>query len=107
MSVCKTIKEYKKLYNLFKRVELRHETILFTDSKGFCLEQVIPRDFEDKFRIIAKSGATVSWRRHTRDLLHRIRYLEQPIILVWLGTCEITDKRFKTVSLSKHRIYSH
>ncbi|CAG2202746.1 unnamed protein product [Mytilus edulis] len=94
MSVNKIIKEYKKVYNLFKRQGLSRDTVLFTDSKGFSLDRIVPDSISDKFHIVAKSGATASNDEHLKTLFAKLEELKtkDPIILIWFGTCEITTK---------------
>ena len=51
------------------------------------------------FRNISKKGATVYNKSHVNSLVRLVKDLKDPIILVWLGTCEITrkvDKYIKT-----------
>jgi hypothetical protein len=67
MSLCNVIKEYKKLYRLFRRSGLTRETIIFSDSKGLGLKEVIPNCVSDKLNIVARKGATVYSEGH-KDL---------------------------------------
>ncbi|CAC5420474.1 unnamed protein product [Mytilus coruscus] len=94
MSVNKIIKEYKRVYNLFKRQGLSRETVLFTDSKGFSVDKVVPDSVRDKFHIVAKSGTTATTDEHLINLFAKLEELKlkDPIILIWFGTCEITTK---------------
>ena len=91
MSLCNVIKEYKKLYRLFRRSGLTRETIIFSDSKGLGLKEVIPNCVSDKLNIVARKGATVYSEGH-KDLFRKVMKGYNPIVLVWLGTCAISKK---------------
>jgi hypothetical protein len=97
MSAYKTIKEYNKLYYLDKSTGLMRETKIFTDSKGFCLEKVVRDSVKNNIKIVARSGATVSWDNQTQELLRTVKKAYKPVILIWLGTCEVTFKEGKYI----------
>jgi len=94
MSVSKTIKEYKKLYHLYKRANIARHTILFTDSKGAAIKEVLPEFARGRFTIVKRGGATTIDERLIKELLSEVRSHDDPIVLVWLGTCELTEKKF-------------
>lgn len=84
-------REYRKLYKIYGKAELQREVILFSDSKGFAIKNIIPDRYKN-IKVIAKKGATVNQRDHVRRLLNTAKYAREPIILIWLGTCELTTK---------------
>ena len=104
MSLCNVIKEYKKLYRLFRRSGLTRETIIFSDSKGLGLKEVIPNCVSDKLNIVAIKGATVYSEVH-KDLFRKVRKGYNPIVLIWSGTCEIS-KKYKYIKLRSYS-YQH
>ena len=59
MSLNKINKEFKKIYRLYKNTELFRETIIFSDSKGFSLRDVLNDRLNQKISVIAKSGANI------------------------------------------------
>ena len=81
---------------------MNRNTVLFSDSKGEGLRELIPDFVGNKFRILSGKGATVHNKRHANSLLRLVKELKDPIILVWLGTCEITRKVGKYIKLYKY-----
>ena len=71
---------------------MKRDTILFTDSKGDCLKDVIPNFVGRRFKILSRPGATIFNRRHVKALLKLVKDCTDPIVLVWLGTCEVIKK---------------
>lgn len=94
MSVRKIIKERKKVFSEIRNVQLSRETFLFTDSKGVGLTGLLPHS-NTNFSVIYKRGATVYDKDFVNILLEKIHYVRDPVVLVWLGTCEITKKQKK------------
>ncbi|CAC5378598.1 unnamed protein product [Mytilus coruscus] len=97
MSVRKIIKERKKIYQRVRGAKLSKDTILFTDSKGVSLQDFVPDSISDKFKLLPKTGVTVDSESHIKSLLDKIKDLDQPIILIWLGTCKITNTSNKII----------
>ena len=63
---------------------------LVTDSKGRCLSRYLERrDFLD---IVWESGARVGNEGLLGRLRRKIEGLSNPIVLLWLGTCDFTEK---------------
>lgn len=52
---------------------------------------------ENKFHVIYKSGATVYDKKNISTLIRRVREAQEPVVLIWLGTCEITQKKGKHI----------
>jgi len=77
---------------LYGRTGLKRETIIFSDSKGLNLKEVIPNCVSDKLSIVARRGAIVFSEEHKKDLYRKVRKAYSPIILIWLGTCKISKK---------------
>ena len=81
---------------------MNRDTVLFSESKGKDLRELIPDFVGNKFRILSAKGATVYNMRHVNSLLRLVKELKDPIILVWLGTYEITRKVDKYIKLYKY-----
>ena len=99
MLMPKVNREYKKLFRLYKRVDIEREIILISDSKRLTIKNIIPRHFEKKISVIAEKGATVWNEPFERKLLKHVEEVNNLIVLIWLGTCEITKKEGKYASL--------
>ena len=97
MSISKTIKEYKKPYHLYKGANIARQTIyiyiLFTDSKGAVMKEVLPEFAQSRFTIVNRGGATAIDEQLINELLSEVRSHDDPIVLVCLGTCELTEKK--------------
>ena len=91
-------KEFKKLYRLYKSTELSGETIIFSDSKGFSLRDVLNDRLNQKISVIAKGGANIYNDSHYYKVKSAVKKAKRPIVIVWLGTCDITGKKGKYVS---------
>lgn len=71
-------------------------TFILTDSKGFSLERAhceINPSLNIQF--FSEAGAGIQSNVHCDRLLDSIRLLpqtEEPLVLVWFGTCELTQK---------------
>lgn len=98
----KIIKEHKHLYRRIRGVSLNRDIVLFSDSKGEGLRELIPDFVGNNFRILSRKGATVYNKSHVSSLLRLVKELKDPIILVWLGTCEITRKVDKYIKLYEY-----
>ena len=96
MSLMKKLNNnYKKLYNLYKRVNINRKVFLYSDSKGLSLKEFIPSNLKDKITVVT----TVADRKLKDKLLELVEKSRDPIVLVWLGTCELTDKKGKYISI--------
>lgn len=102
MSVRKIVQEQRKAYRRIRGIKLEREIFLFTDSKGEYLKDFVPSSVKDKFHIVSKRGATVYNKVHRENLIGQISGVENPLILVWLGTYEITKKDDKIISLKEY-----
>ena len=56
-----------------------------------------PDSVRNNIQIVARSGATVSWDNHTQELLRTVKKAYKPVILIWLGTCEVIFKEGKYI----------
>jgi hypothetical protein len=63
----------------------------FLDSKGKHLKTVIPGRLRVRIHIYNQSGADIS-SDIVRTAMNRIRLAQEPIILIWFGTCELSVK---------------
>ena len=100
MSVSKLNKEIGKLV-----VEEEHratpsrsrETFLISDSKGRFIEREITPKYYGELRIISRSGATIDDFNFRRQFLTNIRLANHPLVFIWFGTCELTNKKGKFI----------
>ena len=81
----------------------RRKVILMSDSKGRYLKAEVNKG-EDIIDFIFESGA----RSDNKKLLEKVKSfitgLQNPVLMVWLGTCEFTKKEKDfTISLVKDR----
>ena len=105
MLISKLTKEFNKLQTEeYQRPVTRvfRDCLLVTDSKGFFLSNEITRDYYGSIKIISRSGVTVDDQRFQRSLLRNIQIAIRPIVFVWFGTCELTDKVGKFISLKNN-----
>ena len=93
MSLNKINKEFKKLYRLYKNTDISRETIIFSDSKGFSLRDVLNDRLKQKITVIAKSGANIYNNAHYYKVKNVVKKAKNPVVIVWLGTCDITEKK--------------
>jgi len=104
MSLSKINKEYKKLYRLYRRSSsfLDSNVILLSDSKGLALNEILSDDQKRKIRVIAKKGATITDIELARRVVRAVKNSSDPIVVVWFGTCEITAKEGKYITIKSH-----
>ena len=76
----------------------RRQAFLMTDSKGRYLEAQVHRG-EAIVDIVWKSGARVDNKELLSIISDKIMNLDRPVVLVWLGTCEFTEKRGRNIYL--------
>lgn len=76
------------------------KTFIITDSKGSYLNRFLRR--RDYIQIVWKSGARVGELDLLSRLQNKLKDTEQPIVLIWLGTCDFTKKnRNRGISLRR------
>ena len=63
-----------------------------TRSKGFSLRDVLNDKLKQKISVIAKSGATIYDDSHYYKLKSAVKKARRPVVILWLGTCDITEK---------------
>lgn len=102
MSLNKIQKQLDRLESevFFNRPQLRR-AFLMTDSKGRYLEMQVNRG-EDIVDIVWQSSARVDNTELLNRLLEKIDNLDRPLVFVWLGTCEFTEKERGQISLRKN-----
>jgi hypothetical protein len=93
MSLNKINKEFKKLYRLYKNTDISRENKIFSDSKGFSLRDVLNDRLKQKITVIAKSGANIYNNAHYYKVKNAVKKAKNPVVIVWLGTCDITEKK--------------
>ncbi|CAC5389593.1 unnamed protein product [Mytilus coruscus] len=81
----------------FDRVQ-RRKAFLLSDSKGRYLKDVV-QPLERIVDIVYKGGAKIDDAVLYQDLRQKITGLDNPLILIWLGTCEFTKKTGRYISL--------
>ena len=102
MSVSKLNKEISKLVEEESKRQCpsrKRDTFLVSDSKGRFIERELTPRYYGDLKIISKSGATVDDTLFHRQFMPNIRLATKPIVLIWLGTCEITKKNGKFIEL--------
>lgn len=104
MSMSKINKEYKKLYRLYRRSSsfLNSNVILLSDSKRLALNEILSDDQKRKIRVIAKRDVTITDIELARKVVRAVKNFSDPIVVVWFGTCEITDKEGKYITIKSH-----
>jgi hypothetical protein len=78
---------------MYKRATIARHSILFTDSKGAAIKEVLQKFARGRFTIVSRGGATAIDERLIKELLSEVRSHDDPIVLGWLGTCELTEKK--------------
>jgi CO dehydrogenase/acetyl-CoA synthase beta subunit len=66
-------------------VNINRKVFLYGASKWLALKEFIPCNLEDKI--------TVADQKLKDKLLELVKKSRDPIVLVWLGTCELTEKK--------------
>jgi hypothetical protein len=93
MSILKIHKEISKL--LYEEARIIHpdtrDIYIISHSKGKHLKTVIPGRLRARIHIYNQSGADIS-SDSVRTAMNRIRLAQEPIILIWFGTCELSVK---------------
>ena len=102
MSLNKINKEFKKLYRLYKNTDISRETIIFSDSKGFSLRDVLNDRLKQKITVIAKSGANIYNNTHYYKVKKAVKKAKNPVVIVWLATCDVTKKKGKYISAKSY-----
>ena len=105
MSYLKVIKETSNLLSeegsLGEQEADPGQIYIITDSKGKYIKPVIPGRLRSKINIFYKSGANIN-SEIIDEAIQKIKHEHYPIVLIWLGTCEITTKTGKFCTLSKY-----
>ena len=79
-----------------KEIEQKQLVLLVTDSKGFQLKAVDASNSSVKINYFAKPGASAQSKNTFNQLFDSLKALnewEEPIIFLWLGTCDFTQVR--------------
>ena len=97
MSVSKVIKKYRELAKECTKFGFKNYTLLVSDSKGACIRRVAPS--LARFDIISKAGAGAADNKLADTVIRRIQNKKNPVVITWFGTCEITKKRGKYISI--------
>ena len=74
-----------------KSVAFRHRVFVITDSKGRYISKYLER--RDFVEIVYRGGARIGDKALLGRLRGRISGLSKPIVMLWLGTCDITQKQ--------------
>ena len=101
MSVSKLNKEILKLATEQKSWTslTRRETYLITDSKGRYLARENEKEGVESIKILFSSGTTVDDLDFQSYCIRAVRYSKNPIVIIWFGTCELTRKEGKFITL--------
>jgi hypothetical protein len=105
MSILKVKKETTKLINreaaLTEKEFSPGEIFIITDSKGKYIKPVIPGTLLSYVHVIYKSGANIS-SNFVEDFIKQVRRAQRPIVYIWFGTCELTEKSGKYIHTSTY-----
>ena len=105
MSTLKVKKDTTKLINraaaLTEKEFSPGEIFIITDSKRKYIKPVIPGRLLSYVHVIYKSGANIS-SDFVEDFIKRARRAQRPIVYIWFGTCELTDKSGKYIHTSPY-----
>ena len=82
MSVSKIIKEYRKLYSIYKKSEFTNNILLFGDSKVLCINNILNERLKEKIEVIAQCGATVENETVVDKLLLKVKEYNSPIVII-------------------------
>lgn len=90
MSVTSVCKSTEKLEEQLENLQTQQSrAYLISDSKGRCVGEYLERrDFLD---VIYKGGAHIGEEEFPDRLRPKIAGKENPLVLVWLGTCDLTE----------------
>lgn len=91
MTYNKVIKEIGKLQSEREGDFPTRDVFLLSDSKGRYLQDQVHASDTIKINFIYRGGFVIN-NPEFRLSLHRIRSSRNPIVLIWLGTCEFTNK---------------
>lgn len=82
------------------------KVFILSDSKGYSLERAHLENTSNlQIQFFSEAGAGIQTNKHCDTLLESIKLLspiEEPLILIWFGTCELTQKSRKYILL-RHR----
>lgn len=97
MSASKIIKKYKELAKECTTVGFKRYTLLVSDSKGACIRRAAPS--LARFDILSKAGVVAADNKFIDTVISKIKDKKNPVVITWFGTCELTKKRGKYISL--------
>jgi hypothetical protein len=55
---------------------------------------------KQKITVIAKSGANIYNNAHYYKVKNAVKKAKNPVVIVWLGTCDIPEKKGKYISVT-------
>ena len=85
-------KQLRYNYNIHTK-----NVILRSDSKGRCLLPYFNN--ANRFSLIYRPGAKINDTFMQDYTISRIRRTKQPLVIIFLGTCELTNKQGKYIFL--------
>ena len=100
MSDSKVIKYIARLQSNASEISTHpRPVILVSDSKGFQLQSVDSSESGIPIRYISKASEIIEHIFHSLSLINQEN---KPIVLIWLGTCDLTEKRGKFLYLKNN-----
>ena len=91
MSEAKLHKYLARLHVNVKRITKQNRPVLLvSDSKGFQLQSADSGKEDNKITYITKAGAQDENINSVFESLATINQKDRSIILIWLGTCDLT-----------------
>lgn len=104
MSESKIAKDIAKLSSTDESIGQLRDVLLLSDSKGKYIKRQIQRNDIIKLEIICSGGAKIDNAIIRSTALRKIQFSRNPIVLVWFGTCEFTDKNGSCITISEEAI---
>lgn len=106
MSAAKLIKYSARLEANCKKVTTQNRPVIFlSDSKGFRIEAADSEESDLEILYISQSGANIQDQEIIDSLfqvLSKIKRKYNPIIFIWLSTCDLTFKQGKFVYVRRN-----
>ena len=103
MSLSKISKELDKIRDLrLQDKQCSREIILLSDSKGDYIKRQLSSSEQKNLEIISVKGATANSPRLKQLLFEKTRSGSSPIVIVWLGTCELTEKDNRKIKIRNY-----
>lgn len=98
----KLLDRFQIEYDLKVKGEQKRKAILVTDSKGRYLRNEVDKDEENLITFCFRLGASFDDKILIADLKAFLEEETTPLVFIWLGTCQFTEKRGVFIYLRKN-----